>query len=268
VIGNLDLVFERRCGRTVLAHAYANAPLRVGPTFAAGDAVSLILVCSGPGIFAGDVLRQSVHVKAGARVVLVSQSALQVHPSAADAPSRIEHRYRVDGGGELHCHWDPVIPFADARLHQRFDIDADEDARLYWSDAIMSGRASRGEAWRFHEVVHQLRVRVDGALKYLERYRIAPAERPVTRRWVAADAHYVATTLVHHDGITQEHADALQVSLTGDECVTAGVDLVEERLLASRLVGSSGVSFAAARRAVRAFACASIFGRPDLAIRK
>ena len=43
-----------------------------------------------------------------------------------------------------------MIPFAGARLEQRFDLAGRRrPAALYWSDALMSGRVSRGEAWRF-----------------------------------------------------------------------------------------------------------------------
>jgi urease accessory protein len=266
--GRLDLTFECRRGRTVLAHAYAEPPLRVGSTFDADGAAYLILVCYGPGIFAGDTLRQSVHVKPGARVVLVSQSALQIHPGASGAPARIDHEYRVDDGGELHCDWDPVIPFAAARLDQRFDLQIAGDARLYWSDAIMSGRATRGERWQFDVLSHELCLRVDGRLDYLERYRLAPGDRQPARLWVAGDSDYFSTTLVRDRRANRDHSDVLQRSLDGEECVTAGVDLVADCLLAARLLSSSGVAFAAARRAARSFACASIFERPDLADRK
>jgi len=268
VIGTLDLVFESRGGRTVLAHAYAESPLRIGSTFAVDEAMYVILVCTGPGIFDGDALRQSIHVKHGARVTLTSQSALQAHPSPAATESRVEQRYRVDEGAELHCHWDPVIPFANARLAQRFDIDVAEGGRLYWSDAIMCGRASRGERWQFRHFAHELRLTVDGRLRYLERYGIDPATRPVDRRWVASEAQYVGTTLVRHEEVTTDHAATLQDALNHDESVTAGVDIVEDRLLAARLIGSSGVPFAHARTALRTFACASIFAGPDLAVRK
>ena len=53
----LELVFEARGGRTVLAHAYAEPPLRIGRTFDLGGAAYVILVCSGPGVFAGDTLQ-------------------------------------------------------------------------------------------------------------------------------------------------------------------------------------------------------------------
>src|SRR5258707_15330208 len=92
----LELVFEARRGRTILAHSYAEPPFRVGRAFELGDAAYVIVVCSGPGIFAGDVLRQSVRVGSGARVVRTSQSALQLHPPAdssrAAPPARL-HRY-------------------------------------------------------------------------------------------------------------------------------------------------------------------------------
>jgi len=268
VTGTLDLVFESRGGRTVLAHAYAESPLRIGSTFAVDDAMYVILVCTGPGIFDGDTLRQSIRVGCGARVTLTSQAALQAHPSLADGSSRLDHHYRVDAGAELHCHWDPVIPFAGARLAQRFVVDVAAGAGLYWSDAIMCGRASRGERWQFRHFAHELRLTVGGRLQYLERYAIDPATRRVERPWIAGDAAYVGTTLVRHDEVTSDHAAALQDSLNGDESVTAGVDVVEDRLLAARLIGSAGAPFSHARTALRTFACASIFARPDLAVRK
>ena len=72
-----------------------------------------------------------------------SQSALQIHPAAART-ARSCAAFRVDEDGELLCHWDPIIPFAGARRAARYpDVDR---ARLYWSDGLMSGRVSRGEA--------------------------------------------------------------------------------------------------------------------------
>ena len=82
-------------------------------------------------------------------MILASQSALQVHPSAASTPALIRHRYVVEEDGELQAHWDPVIPFAGARLDQRFELQIDEPSRLYWSDALMSGRVDRAETWSF-----------------------------------------------------------------------------------------------------------------------
>jgi urease accessory protein UreH len=269
----LELTFARCNGRTIVAHAYAEPPFRVGRAFDLDGAAYVIIVCSGPGIFAGDTLRQSVRVGRGARVVLTSQSALQVHPSAAPAPARVHHHYHVDDDGELRCDWDPVIPFACARLEQRFDLEIAASGRVYWSDALMSGRVSRGEAWRFESLSHELRVRVGPALAYLERYRLAPGDAAATRSridhpWIAADMNYLATAIVHHPDASAEAAETLQRQIGSMAGVRVGVDLIEPRTIAARLMAGGGAPFAAARASYHALALATIFGAPGRVGRK
>ena len=76
----LELAFEQRAGRTILARAYAEPPFRIGHAFDVDGAAYVILVCASPGIFAGDRFDTRVTVGPGARVLLASQSSLQVHP--------------------------------------------------------------------------------------------------------------------------------------------------------------------------------------------
>ena len=279
----LELSFERRRGRTVLAHSYVEPPFRIGRCFELDGAAYLIVVCTGAGVFAGDTLRQSVRVAGGARVVLTSQSALQVHPAAAVAPAKIHHDYIVEDDAELRCHWDPVIPFAGARLEQRFDLSLAESSRLYWSDALMAGRVSRGEAWRFESLAHQLRVRIGAALAYLERYTLAPAGRAVAGPWVAGRARYLATAIVHHDAATSDAAETLQGLAPLKRCPTyvsgsdrpacepdserpgpldvgLGVDLIQSKTIVGRILAAEGAPFAAARAAFHGLALHSIFG--------
>jgi urease accessory protein UreH len=267
----LELVFEVRGGRTILAHSYAEPPFRVGRAFALGDAAYVIVVCSGPGVFGGDSLRQSIRVAAGARAVLTSQSALQVHPSAGSlstSPAVVHHTCVVEEDAELHCHWDPVIPFAASRLEQRFEIQIAGSSRLYWSDAMMAGRVSRGEAWRFASLAHALRLRVDASLAYLERYTLTPADRAPQRTWMAGEASYLATALVRHPDVTSERVEALYRSVAAHAGVDGGVDLVAPRLAVARLMARDGASFSRARASYREMALRSIFGGPELATRK
>jgi urease accessory protein UreH len=273
----LELVFERRRGRTVIAHAYAEPPLRVGRAHAIGDAAYVIVVCSGPGVFAGDSLRQTIRLEPGTRVVLVSQAALQVHPGSDGRYRREGHdvrravtcqEYVVAEDAELHCHWDPVIPFADAALAQQFHIDIGSTSRLYWSDALLAGRASRGEAWRFRELEHELRLRVDGSLAYLERYRLAPADRRPARTWIAGDATHLGTTLVHHPQVCAGIVEPIHRALQMVEATRVAADLVAPHLMTARLMGSSGARFAAVRAELRRQALEAIFHAPELAGRK
>ena len=266
----LELVFEARGGRTAIARAYAEPPFRIGRSFDVDGAAYLILVCSGPGVFAGDTLDLSIRVGPGARVILASQSAFQVHPSAALTPAVIRHRYVVEEDGELQAHWDPVIPFAGARLDQRFELQIDEPSRLYWSDALMSGRVDRAETWSFDRVAHELRLRVGTSLRYLERYTLQPHERSMTHPWVGGGMHYMATALTHHDGVTPETAELVQreIETGGDIRVHAGVDLLDTRLVIGRLLASCGAPFANMRASYRQLVMRSIFDRPLQRLRK
>jgi urease accessory protein UreH len=278
----LELSFERRRGRTILAHSYAEPPFRVGRAFQIDDAAYVILVCTGAGIFAGDTLRLSIRVASGARVVLASQSALQAHPAAAESAATIHHEYTVEDEAELQCQWDPVIPFAGARIDQRFDLRIAESSRMYWSDALMAGRVSRGEAWRFQFLAHELRLRVGASLAYLERYTLAPASRRIEQPWMAGRARYLATAIVHHDAATRDAADALQrdaplrrrptdrqePNVPGSLAVDLGVDLIRPKTIVGRILAVDGAPFAAARAEFQARALTSIFGAPGRVGRK
>jgi urease accessory protein len=177
----LELVFDYRGGRTVLAQAYAEPPFRVGGWFAEGDGLHMILTSSAPGVFGHDHLRQIVRVKRGARVRLTSQAATQVHPSLDGATAQLRSSYHVEAGAYLHCDWHPLIPFKEARIDQRIDVNIAGGGYLYWSDALMSGRQARDERWQFASLAHEIVVSRDGALEYLERYRICPNELVLQR---------------------------------------------------------------------------------------
>ncbi len=177
----LDLILYRN-GRTVLAQAYAEPPFRVGRCFAESDGPDLIFTSSAPGAFGNDHLQQIVRVGCGVRVWLTSQSALQVHPSPDGGTAHLQSSYHVANRAHLRRHWHRLIPFADARIQQRIDVNIAGDGSLYRSDALMSDRHARSERWTFASVAHELAVSRDGSLEYLERYRIEPNELAVGRR--------------------------------------------------------------------------------------
>jgi urease accessory protein len=244
----LDLTFLYRKGRTVLAEAYAEPPLRVGRWFAEGDGLHMILTSSAPGAFGHDRLQQSVRIGCGARVRLTSQSALQVHPSPDGATAHLQSSYYVEDGAHLHCDWHPLIPFADARIEQRIDVNIAGGGNLYWSDALMSGRHARGERWQFASLAHEIAVSRDGSLEYLERYRIQPNEVDVLRPWVAGDASYLGTILMTGRAMEADVAERLHVELGRLVGVRAAADRLDDRVLLVRLLSVSGPAFHEARR--------------------
>jgi urease accessory protein len=249
--GRLELRFGWRGHRTVVLHSYAEPPYRVGRVLPYGDGIHLILASSAPGIFGGDCLAQVIVVESGARVRITSQSAMQVHPNEAGEIATLASTYRVEGGGQLACEWDPLIPFADARLDQRIAIEVADGSSLFWSDAMMAGREARGERWRFSQLAHELRLVRNGTLAYMERYNIVPDAGVLERRWTADEASYFGTVLALGAAATREVSERTYRELAAIEGVCASTDLLEQNLLLARLVSSSGTSFREARELTR-----------------
>ena len=189
-------------------------------------------------------------VGCGARVTLTSQSALQVHPSP-DGITHLQSSYHVDDGAHLRCHWHPLIPFADARIDQRIDVNIAGGGYLYWSDALMSGWHARGERWTFASLAHELAVSRDGSLEYLKRYRLQPNERAVSRPWAAGDASYLGTTLMTGRPIELDVAERLHIRLGRLAGVRGAADRLDDRVLLVRLLSVSGPAFHEARRWIR-----------------
>jgi urease accessory protein len=244
----LELVFALRHGRTVLRHAYAEPPLRAGrPFHERGGRVQMIMASSAPGIFGGDCLTEHVVVERGARVRLTSQSAVQVHPSPEGDPALRSSTYEVEDDAELECEWDPLIPFAGARLEQRIRVGLAGQARLYWSDALMCGRAASGERWMFADLSHDLRVTRTGRLEYVERYRVTPLEGPASRARAVRNASYFGTILSSGQLIEPDRAAELHGRLSAIDGIRSAVDRLESALVLVRLIGDSGAAFREAR---------------------
>lgn len=253
-LARADHAFSRQGASSIVRHTYAEPPFRTVRGFPDGRGVHAILTSSAPGIFGGDEWDQTIAIDRGARVRLTSQSALQVHPSPAAVPARLRCRYRVDEGAALFCAWDPAIPFPGADFEQHISIDLAADARLVWSDAVMSGRVAKGERWQYARLAHELRVTRGPSLVYLERYRICPDEDAPGRPWVAGDANYFGTVVAV--GVRAESAavETLHRELNASPEVRAAADLLDEGMLLVRLTAVSGPAFHHARAAAYASA--------------
>ena len=243
----LELTFGAHRGRTVLTHAYAEPPYRIGRCFQEGSALHLIMASSAPGIFGGDRFEQVVRLCPGARVRLTSQSALQVHPSSEGATAELVADYDVDEDAVLSCHWDPLIPFSGARFDQHLTVRAAAGSSLYWSDAFTSGRAARGEQWRFDSLRHEFKVWRSGSLDYLERYRISPGDGRVTDGWAAGRNSWFGTTLVTDPTLEPGAALLAHDDVRGVDGCSAAVDTCDANLVVARLMAASSVPFREAR---------------------
>jgi urease accessory protein len=249
----MELVFADRGGRTRLTHGYTEPPYRVLPGFDRDDGLHVILGSSAPGVFGGDSLEQTVTLEPGANLTLTSQSATQLHPHRSGRAASLQSRYEIRPGASLRCVWEPLIPFAGAALEQRIAIDVARRARLGWMDAMMAGRAGRGERWALASLAHELRLTREGELGYLERFHLRPPAASLTARWIAGDADYLGTGLLIGIAAAVDVAEHLHCGLAALPQVLGAADALADDMVIVRFMSASGAAFHRARQVIRGF---------------
>ena len=215
------------------------------------------------GLFGGDRLEARIHVEAGARALVTSQSATKIHPSGV-APACQSLRIAVETAGELHYYVDPVIPFADSRLWQDIRVELGFGARFYYWDGLMAGRIRRGESWRFAELRSETAVFVEAELAYLDRFELRPSDQSPTRRW-AMDRHgYMATAIAYDPSIDEEKIKSLRSDIASmDGAVVSGLDVPFDRLMIGRFFAQNGSSFRKARESYQRTVLKHLVGQPN-----
>lgn len=142
----LDLRYERRAQRTVLAARAHHGPLRVQrPLYQEGEGVCQTVVIHPPGgIVGGDRLAIAVGVAPGAHALLTTPGAGKWYRSVG--PEASQHvTLSVEADAALE--WMPLetIVFDGARVDQHLRVDLVEGARYVGWEITCFGRTASGE---------------------------------------------------------------------------------------------------------------------------
>jgi urease accessory protein len=204
--GSLELVFAPGPRGTVLAHAHVAAPLKIVRPFALDGGRALVQVLAlGPGLCAGDCYTIDVTVQAGARAVVIAQSATRVLGMLEPGEARQNVRLTVAAGGQLEYYPGLTIPFAGSSLIQRLDAHVEDGARLGIVESCSTGRASRGEHLRFRRVSTRTTVSVNGVATYADALELEPSAANVAGAGILEGYRYVASGVWY--GATLERDD-------------------------------------------------------------
>jgi urease accessory protein len=169
--GRLILRAGLRNGRTVLLESAGTFPLQVlRPQAVGADGLSLVVLLSG-GLLDGDEASIDVVVEAGARLMLRTQAATQVHAGRS--------RQCLNGtvGDHAWLSYLPhaVVPHAHADYHSLTVVEMQASARVLLAETLAPGRVSYGEHFAFTQVRLDLDVRREGELVARERALVRPA---------------------------------------------------------------------------------------------
>ncbi len=209
--GRLELVFAPARGGTTVTHAHVTAPLKIVRPFALDDERALVQILTlGPGLCAGDCCAIDVTVEAGARAVVIMQSASRLlgMPSGECATQTVT--LTVRGDGQLEYYPGLTIPFADSDFVQRIDARIDSSSRLGIVETWATGRIGRGEHLRFRRMSSRTTVTVDDRPVYADALELTPSAANVAGAGILEDHRYVASGFWH--GAVLRSSEPLQQS--------------------------------------------------------
>ena len=268
--GKLDLIFRRRAdGRTYLARQFFQLPLQVFPPHYQdedGTAFLFLLNPSG-GVLQHDFLQTDIRVEAGARALVTTPSANRFY-RMEDGHARVENRCWVEGDGVLEYLPEHNVPFAQATVYQTTDFFLDPAATLIAFDMVSSGRAERGESFRYHLYANRWRIYVGQRLLAQENCRLRPPAIPSLATVVMGGWESYGTIYLYRHNMPPELLETLRQVLNDSPDIYGGASQPESDLIVVKVLGSGATPTQQAMLRVWDTARRVLLGKAAVRIRK
>jgi urease accessory protein len=171
--GRLELGFERRGPRTLLARSAARMPLALQrPFYPEGEAVCHTVLLHPPGgMVGGDRLEMEMALAADAEVLVTTPSATRWYRSLSQAEQRVTARV----ADCAHLEWLPLetIVFDGARARQTVTVELAPGASFLGWEVTRFGRSHSGESFMRGSWRAATEVWRDGKPLWIDRQRLA-----------------------------------------------------------------------------------------------
>ena len=173
---HLNLSFEKRSGKSVLANRTQYGPLTVQrPFYPEGDVCHLYLLHPPGGVVGGDELHINVEAKESANVLITTPGATKFYRSTGKLAKQIQTLTVLD---ESSLEWFPQenIFFDDTHTQLVTRVELDETARFIGWEINCYGRPALDELFETGEVETKLEIIRDGKPLLLDRLKIINSE--------------------------------------------------------------------------------------------
>jgi urease accessory protein len=171
--GSLELAFERRDHRTILARRRHEGPLGVQrPFYPESDGTCHAYVLHPPGgLVAGDELALHVRVGAGGRALLTTPAATKLYRSAAGRDAQQCMRFTVEEGARLEWLPQETIAYQGARVRLLTRVDLEPGAAFLGCEVLCLGRPAIGEGFALGHLTQRLEIYAGRRPLLIERAR-------------------------------------------------------------------------------------------------
>ena len=192
----LDLVFEARAGRAVLARRAHHGPLRVQrPFYPEGDDLCHVYLLHPPGgVVGGDELLIDVELRANANALLTTPAAGKFYRSGG-AVARQRQTLRVAAGAALEWLPQESIVYDGARAELSTRVELAREARFIGWEILCLGRPGSGEVFRRGGLCQRFELWREGVPLYIERARYEENAAVLDAPWGLAGRSVSGTLL-------------------------------------------------------------------------
>lgn len=192
----LELRFQQRAGRTVLAHARHRGPLRVQrPFYPEPHGTCHVYLLHPPGgVVGGDHLETAIEADAGAQALVTTPAAGKLYRSGGATAVQVQH-LRVGPGAALEWLPQEDIAFDGARADLRTLVELREDARFIGWEILCLGRPASAERFLHGKCRQRFEIWRDAQPLWIDRARLAGGGELLQAPWGLA-GHPVTATLV------------------------------------------------------------------------
>ncbi|WP_298959283.1 urease accessory protein UreD [uncultured Methylobacterium sp.] len=210
-------------GATRLTDLAEAGPLRLRLPRTAPGPLEAVLLNSAGGIACGDHFQVEADLAPGADLVLTSTAAEKIYRS--DGPTtRLDVALTVADGAALAWLPQETILYDGIRLHRRLDAACAEGATLTVFEAMVFGRAARGEVLTHGAVRDDWRVTRGGRLVYADSFRLdGPLSDHLSRPALAGGAR-ASATLLHLAPDAESRLDAVRDLIGAAGCPALAVE--------------------------------------------
>jgi urease accessory protein len=169
--GRADVAVHWRDGEVRLDRLFQQGCAKARFPRPSGAAPEAVLINTAGGVTGGDRITWRLEAGRGGALVATSQAAERVYRSSGGA-ARIETRLTLGEGARLDWLPQETIVFDGGRLERSLDADLAPDASLLALEAVVLGRAERGESVVIGTILDRWRIRRGGRLVHAEALRL------------------------------------------------------------------------------------------------
>jgi urease accessory protein len=233
-VGRIALSVRHFAGATRPERVHEAGMLRVRfPNGARRDTLDGVIVNTAGGLAGGDRAEIAMKAAAQAQLTVTTAAAEKIYRSLGPAT---QIAVKLEAGAGASIAWLPqeTILFDRMRLRRTIDVALAGDASLLMLEAVVFGRSAMGESLTSGSFIDRWRVRIDGALVFVDAVRLdGEIAKRLAQRAVAGAGIAIATVLkIPGDDETVAAVRAVAPACDGEVGVSAWNGLMIGRLVA------------------------------------